>query len=422
MPRQSVPFDRAALRRAREAVGLSQARLALRSGIKASLVKAYELGHRGPSPRNLVLLAAALGVQPQVLAGIPEGEESLRHLRQLGGRDRWEIAAALCGKVPGSSVQAVDLRLAAVERGQEVPEWKDSVTLRRLVGLLAQLYGAPPAKVRLAWFRAFPSQAALLRAAPRKPDGATVVPDGTGAGKTWAALNDRQRAYLVACYRADQEAASEAASTRGAGQDPGPAATWRKLVFTVRADPAFTGYTPIQETLRLQGHHDAGAGATLHALARRGLLTVMEDQVEVFPLGFVPRIRVELTRAGRACARAGTGEHTPLRRPAHLLSEWLWRSLVKVASAPDGLPETALWGKARFYLGTGYRPRGVLSRGYIDEVPVLEGVGEDSYVKEYRWRLTEEGRRHISDHHPVYRALYPDVATEGMNLVIPYPN
>ncbi|MFI8456858.1 hypothetical protein [Kitasatospora sp. NPDC085464] len=230
------------------------------------------------------------------------------------------------------------------------------------------------------------------------------------AVQTWEALNDRQRLYLTAIYREDQVAEAKAQATRTAYGDPGVAEEWRKLPFTIKADPALTGYTALQERLREQGTLDEGAGATLAALLRRGLIELSEDQVEVFPLGGAPRVLVSLTRVGRACARAGVGERAS--RPAKgLLSEWLWRNLVKVASAaPEGLHEDGLWGKSKFYLGTGFRPgKRAASRGFIDSVPVREGEGADAYAVEYRWHLTEAGRGHIRQHIDKYRELYPDV-------------
>jgi hypothetical protein len=237
------------------------------------------------------------------------------------------------------------------------------------------------------------------------------------AARLWGELNVRQRAYLAAFYRQDQEAEAAARARHAAGHDPGSTSQWRKLPFTVRADPAFTGYTQIQERLRVDGYHDAGAGATLHALTNRGLVEVTEDQVEVFPLGFVSRVQVELTRLGRACARAGLGDQQPARRQAHLLSEWLWRNLVKVAQAGRaGLPEADLVGRSKFYLGAGYRPRGAPSRGFIDRTAVREGTGTESYVKEFRWQLTEVGRHHFANYRETYEALYPDIVTEGVSL------
>lgn len=351
------------------------------------------------------------------MAGVPQGEETLGDLRRFAGLDRVEAARLLGVDLPGATVW----RLQAVESGREVRAWRDAGALKQVVAALARIYGVPPDEVRLAWFRAFPEQADLLRSPQPKhlPKARPQqVPSRPGrAEKTWDELNQRQRAYLVACYRQDQEAEQEARAKRAAGQPTGAPVLWRKLPFTIKADPAFTGYTSIQERLRKEGYHDAGAGATLHALTRRGLLQVSEDQVEVFPLGPVSRVLVELTRLGRACARAGLAEVTRSRPPVHLLSEWLWRNLVKVAMAGSGgLPEADLWGRSRFYLGTGFRPHGTMSRGYIDTVAVREETDQDSYVREYRWQLTEAGRLHMMEYLDAYRALYPTVAVDSRNL------
>lgn len=407
MPRQRTPFDSAELRRLREACGLSQNELADLAGVPRVTYVQYEWGRKGVSPLVLRRLAAALGVSPQQLAGIPEGEETLKDLRQCGGRFLNETAAHLLGKVPGPSAQACYVRLSAIEAGKEVPDWTTPDILTKLVGLLARYYGVRPHVLRTAWFRAFPHHAALLR--PAETPASRREP-GAKAAAAWKGLNPRQRAYLTAFYRADQAAEEEAGRARAAWEDPGPAAAWRKIPFTVKADPVFTGYTAVQEVLRAGGVHDAGAGASVHALARRGLVEVTEDQVEVFPIGFVPRILVELTREGRACARNGLDEQAHPAR-GDLLSKWLWKNLVLVAHAgPDGLADTEMWGKSRFYLGTGFRPRrGVLSRGFIESIPVTEGTGPDAFVKEYRWQLTDAGRRHIADHADTYRGLYPEV-------------
>ncbi|MFJ7245572.1 hypothetical protein ACIQWA_13105 [Kitasatospora sp. NPDC098652] len=178
----------------------------------------------------------------------------------------------------------------------------------------------------------------------------------------------------------------------------------------MRSELPFAEYTAIQDRLRADGHLDAGAGATLHALARRGLLKISEDRVDVPQVGLASRVLVELTRSGRACARAALGIPTVPRRPAYLLSEWLWRNLVRVAEAgAEGLSEDAMGGKSRFYLGTGYRPNGRPSRGYIDCHPVRVEKGRGTFVLEYRWRLTEAGKRHVNAHRSDYQTRYPDV-------------
>lgn len=207
--------------------------------------------------------------------------------------------------------------------------------------------------------------------------------------------------------RRERDARSPAARSRREG-----AAAWRRIPFTVHADPVFTGYTDLQEALRNERHLDAGAGATLRALARRSLLVVWVDQVQVAPLGFVPRTLVELTRFGRAVARIGVGARVEPRRPSHLLSEWLWRSLMAVADAgEEGLPAEDLSARARFYLGTGYRPQGRPSRGYIDLVIAEHGeVGR--LIADRRWVLTESGRAHLLEYYSEYRSTYPAASTE----------
>ncbi len=200
-----------------------------------------------------------------------------------------------------------------------VSAWLEASVLKSVVAAMAGIYGVPSSTVRRSWFRAFPSSH-LLR--PKRP--ARARSDGGGsnpAAGAWNGLSRRQRAYLTACFREDQHAEDAARRQRAAGQDAGPAAQWRRVPFSVKADSAFTGYTGVQERLRAEGWHDAGAGSTLHALARRGLLRMSEDQVEVFPLGFVPRVVVELTRWGAraparvwARARRGVPQETFCRR------------------------------------------------------------------------------------------------------------
>ncbi|MBD0694933.1 hypothetical protein BG452_18310 [Streptomyces sp. CBMA123] len=226
----------------------------------------------------------------------------------------------------------------------------------------------------------------------------------------WDGLNGRQRAYLLACFREDQEAERRAKAARASYRNPGPASVWRKLPFSIKADAPFAEHTAIQQRLREDGHLDAGAGSTLHALARRGLLKISEDRIDIPQIGLVSRVMVELTRPGRACARAGLGISAVPRRPSHLLSEWLWRNLTRVAEAgSEGLSEEAMGGNSRFYLGSGYRPNGTTSRGYIDSFAVRVEKGRGTFVLEYRWRITEAGRQHINACRTAYQTRYPAV-------------
>jgi hypothetical protein len=141
---------------------------------------------------------------------------------------------------------------------------------------------------------------------------------------------------------------------------------WRWRDFAI-ANPA-ADYTDIQCALRAAGVHDPGAGSSLAALERRGLLLVRHDQRHLPILGPVTVVQVRMTTAGRAAVRAGLGIEAPRKIPKGLLSRWLWKQLAKVATAePDGLVSYELWGEAHVYLGVGYRPGSHESRGYIDQ-------------------------------------------------------
>lgn len=71
------------------------------------------------------------------------------------------------------------------------------------------------------------------------------------------------------------------------------------------------------------------------------------------------------------------------------------------------LADDRLAGRSLFFLGVGYRDRaaGSPSRGFVDSVPVYAADG--SHVTEYRWRLTDLGRRHVAEYSEVYRQMYP---------------
>jgi hypothetical protein len=128
----------------------------------------------------------------------------------------------------------------------------------------------------------------------------------------------------------------------------------------------------------------------------------------------VTRVRVEMTRRGRAVARVGLGEPAERQPDMPLLSEWLWGIMARVARAgPDGLERDALSGRAPFYLGVGYKSSsaGRPSRGFIDEVPVLAADG--SHVVDYRWKVTPVGLRHAVEYLNEYRRRYPQVDTIG---------
>lgn len=240
----------------------------------------------------------------------------------------------------------------------------------------------------------------------------------------WAELNERQQTYLTVIYTADQ---SNEANQKGGAFDWGhgpPASEWRWLTFSIKASKELVGYTTIQHALRSKGEHDQGAGSSLAALRRRGLIEVTEDFVQTM-LGLVPRVRVKLTTIGRATARAGLGHTAPKSPPRGMLSEWLWSNLVRLYRAgPDGLPEQSPRGtpyeerapshKALFFLQQMDR-----KGGRLVETRRVETGGEpyESYMNpghlitptELRVMLTTAGRTHYEQHVRCYAELWPDV-------------
>ncbi|MCC9711820.1 hypothetical protein E4N62_45390 [Streptomyces sp. MNU76] len=122
---------------------------------------------------------------------------------------------------------------------------------------------------------------------------------------------------------------------------------------------------------------DAGAGATLAALQRRGLIElrrVAQDSVA----GPVWHIQVRLTRAGRTAGRALQPASAEQMPDPSLLPEWLHAALDAVAAAPEQtLSKTDIGRVAARRLGPG-------GHGYIEDASA------------WQYRLTEAGRVYLS--------------------------
>ncbi len=171
----------------------------------------------------------------------------------------------------------------------------------------------------------------------------------------------------------------------------------------------------MQSTLKNAGIHDPGAGSSLAALERRGLLLVRHDMRYIPLLGNVSVVQVRMTTSGRAAVRAGLGTAAPRKTPKGLLSSWLFKQFAKVAAAePDGLVSYHLWGEAHVYLGVGYHNGRNPSRGYIDQRRPSPGAVDS------RWHLTDEGRAHLVEHLATYRQLYPGIPTDTIDLPEPH--
>ncbi|WP_309114760.1 helix-turn-helix domain-containing protein [Saccharothrix sp.] len=406
-------IDPSRLAARREELGLTCEALAKRVGVSARMIFFYEEGRHTPTPQRLRRLAAALDCGVDVLTGAARGQETLVDLRYTAGLTLERVAELLRDSAAGRELRVSASKISELESGRPVRGryWREPEMTGRLVAPLAKAYRVPVRMVVDAWMRTRPGEPAPVVAPQRKPEAS-----GMAALATWRSLNERQRVYLGEIMREDRMRETEMWMRRVQRLPVEKAAQWRALPLALQAPPSVVGYTRLQERLRGREVHDPGAGPTIHALERRGLVVVTEDSVEHPAVGTVGRVLVEITRRGRAAAREGLGEPRDPGPAAHLLSEWLWGVVARVAAAePAGLEDDGLAGRSLFFIGVGYRGRtgGRPSRGLVDSVPVMAPGG--THVVEYRWRLTPLGRRHVAEFLHVYRELYSHIDTAGLD-------
>lgn len=132
-----APFDPSRLRAAREAAGLSQHELALRSGVVGGdRVSKWERGQAVPRPAVLARVAEVLGINAKDLLAAEMGQAGLLELRLAAGLTRLQVAQA---------VHVGERTVARWEKG-EFKVMPDVVAGRRLAVAL----GVEPDQVRLA--------------------------------------------------------------------------------------------------------------------------------------------------------------------------------------------------------------------------------------------------------------------------------
>ncbi len=380
--------------------------LAEATGVSPASVRRWEAGTQAVSDQAFGRLLKVLRCDAQDLTAGERGTETLQDLRRRAGMSTAEVASLLRRKRASQGLHVSAEKIRDLERGRPVRgrTWPSPETQGRVARMLAHVYGVPDRVVIDAWCRTRPNDPAPALPA-RRPRSASE-----GALATWRELNERQRSYLTCIFHQDQEAEEEQRQSRYAGEAQRPAAAWRRLTLALNAPADLVGFTRIQERLRDAGIHDPGTGSSVSALDRRGLIIVYRDRLYVDGLGDVPRTRVEMTRHGRAVARAALGVTSAPAPPAALLSPWLWKIVVRVAQAgPQGV-DGSLAGRGPHYLAVGQSPDGrTPSRGFI----VLRLPDEADYGP-YRWFLTNSGRRHIKDHIDTYRSLYPTVNVDSI--------
>lgn len=112
----------------------------------------------------------------------------------------------------------------------------------------------------------------------------------TKARQAWDDLNERQRIYLRTLFDEDQGLEDEHDFLGATGRwSSAPARVWRRVFLSGR-------YAPTPRRLKSLGVWESGAGATLAALADRGLIELGTSETGG-PYAL-------LTRAGRAAVRA----------------------------------------------------------------------------------------------------------------------
>lgn len=395
--------------------GLARRDAAVRARLSARKVFLFEEGLLAATPAEVERLAEAVSCRPDELIDIVPGQETLADLRFLIGLTLARTSELLKASHAGQDLRVSAEALSALECGESMAgrDWVEPVMTGRLLPPLAKIYRVPTRMVLDAWMRTRPKDPA-----PAVESGGRRGPS-RAAAEAWASLNERQRVYLGEIMRDDRMTETEMWMRRLQRLPVPPAAEWRQLPLALKAASSEPGHTRLQERLRRRGVHDPGAGRTLHALARRGLVIVTEDVIDHPDAGEVVRIAVKITRRGRAAARAGLDEAVEVDHEPHLLSEWLWGVLARVAAAePEGLPEDRLAGRSLFFLGVGYRNAagGPPSRGLIEAVPVLAPGG--THVVEFRWQLTDLGRRHVVEFADTYRQRYPRVECPGLERLV----
>ena len=221
---------------------------------------------------------------------------------------------------------------------------------------------------------------------------------------TAAALNDRQRAYLLAVFETDQAVEADIRSIPYRPFQPRPKASeWRWLEYSEPvpeiAKPASRLYAAIKKSAPI----DQGTGATFAALADRGLVEVRWGEFNVHGQR-KPDLR--LTAAGRRLARSWTGQKPYKAPPAGTLKEWHWRALARAyAAGPPGVEDYGAIGWPTWLRLIDYKWGALVEEAHRAPQPgEYSGIGTI-----YLIRITAAGRALYEREWARYSELYPDI-------------
>jgi hypothetical protein len=225
--------------------------------------------------------------------------------------------------------------------------------------------------------------------------------------QVWQELNERQQNYLKIIYQYDQIAEENERERWRWRMPKRPASEWRWLIFDTVGSKLNLARDPnLKAAMKREGLIDEGTGSTFNALETRKLIECRED----FTKRGAFLAEVQLTKFGRAVARAGCGEKPPKRRTLGQLRERQWAALVAAWIAGDegvkkddclnygGFSWEWTWLRLRDYYDAG--------RGLIKE---REGFGHHSHIYKYDICITEAGQQYYRENWERYQELYPDV-------------
>jgi hypothetical protein len=215
----------------------------------------------------------------------------------------------------------------------------------------------------------------------------TARPRASAALTAWTDLNDRQQGTLRAIYELDHQIEETRNRARAAGEwDRQSAAEWRRIDFAyehVHGDPG--AETALQSRLAAKGWHSQGNGATMAALADRGLITRGSRWT-----GFSTVYTVTMTRQGRAAARAGTSIGT--QAPKAALGQRSWEVLALLWSA-------GLRGKPLDWRGS----------TTVDNVLIKKHVPPLAQWVPGGCEITDRGKDFYREHYAAHVTAHPDV-------------
>ncbi|MEU8308952.1 hypothetical protein AB0C84_35860 [Actinomadura sp. NPDC048955] len=208
--------------------------------------------------------------------------------------------------------------------------------------------------------------------------------------EAWTELNDRQMGTLAVVYGLDQEVEQWRREAAASGEyDSRPASEWRAIDFAHDpSDRRLFGVTEMQMRLAGEGWDNQGNGATMAALADRGLITQRAR-----PTACGRMLTVALTRTGRAAARAGLSLQPGAPRKA-ALSPRAWKVLALLWSADCN-------GRRLEWANSTTIERVLIGR-HVPPLAARAGEG-------YGYEITQRGRDFYREHHAAHTAAHPDV-------------